>query len=193
LSVYKYISYRPFHWHRGGFKGLFLLLLPLKLNSCTVLLSWYSNGIFHRDVKPENILIKVSQHLFILFIMMLKTLPADLVNQNCYCYIVYHMLSMTWLVASIARRAQTWRLWLMQEFALQAPPHRVHLHPLVQSPRVPPHRRLLLTQDGHVECRMRFLRDHQVPLVIGCDQILKLHSAYVLSILAYPKSRLNRM
>ena len=48
-------------------------------------------------------------------------------------------------------------LWFMPEYLLKAAVHRVHLYAVVPGARVPPHRRLLHLQDGHVECRMCLL------------------------------------
>lgn len=53
-------SFFLFTFLTGGLRVI--VLLPLKVNRFTLLLPSYSNGIFHRDVKPENILIKVSKN-----------------------------------------------------------------------------------------------------------------------------------
>lgn len=42
-----------------------------------------------------------------------------------------------------AKLPEARRLWLVSQHLLQAPAHRIHIDPLVQSPRVPPHWRLL--------------------------------------------------
>lgn len=55
-------------------------------------------------------------------------------------------------------------LRILPERLLQATLHGVHLHPLVPSPGVSPHRRLLHLQNGPVERWLRVLRDCQVEL-----------------------------
>lgn len=63
-----------------------------------------------------------------------------------------------------AKWSEAWGLWLMSECVLQAPAHRVYLHALVQSSRVPPHWWILQLKDGHLECWLCLLWDHEVPL-----------------------------
>lgn len=70
------------------------------------------------------------------------------------------------LPSSVARCPEAGRLWLLQKCVLTAPLHWVHLHTLVPRTRVPADRRLLFTQNGHLERWLRLLRDHQVDVVL---------------------------
>lgn len=67
-------------------------------------------------------------------------------------------------ISLAAKWSEAWRLWLMSERVLQAPAHRVYIHALVQSSRVPPHWWILQLKDGHLECWLCLLWDHEVPL-----------------------------
>lgn len=58
-------------------------------------------------------------------------------------------------VQLVAKYPEARRLRFLSERVLQAPAHRVHLHTLVPSSRVSPHRRLLQPKDGHLERRLR--------------------------------------
>lgn len=70
------------------------------------------------------------------------------------------------IIILTARRSEAGRLRLVSERVLQASAHWVHLHTLVQSPRVPPHWRLLQPEDGYLECRLCLFWDHEVLLLL---------------------------
>lgn len=85
----------------------------------------------------------------------------DLFDRNVNGLLLTHT---QFQISLAAKWSEAWRLWLMSERVLQAPAHRVYIHALVQSSRVPPHWWILQLKDGHLECWLCLLWDHEVPL-----------------------------
>ena len=76
MNVYELIKDRRSYLPEGKIK-LYMYQL------CKAIYHMHRNGIFHRDVKPENILIKVSGH-------MINTMPCSCVKVSIHVLLHVH-------------------------------------------------------------------------------------------------------